>query len=1468
MQRYQVNYKLLVGLVVGAVAVGGALYGLLLVQSYRGAEKLLTMAEEDRKAGDLHSAAMNLYRFTQKREHDEEHAIEMAMTFAEIAEAEDSEMDDKRQALGIMEATTRKWRKNTELRRRLVDLMMKFGLTKDASEHLQILINDNPKDPELLAMLGTCYLRMNQNEKALRHCAGALGYDPERNKFDDEKAVAPDEIDLYGLLATALSRTNADPAKAESVMDHAVDANPESGDAYVARARLRLSKGDDGKEAGIADLEKALEVDEKNLDALLLRARIYAQDEEYGKAKELLNRGLAESPDSGSLYLTGAYVAAREDGAEAALDWYERGVKETTGGEQISLQVSQARALINAKKLGEARKLINQLAKIPNLQKIMLDYLRARLMVSEENWYQAADQLSTLRPLLQGNSEISEELNGMLALCYTRLEMWEKVIDAAGSVLQINPQSQIAIDLKANAERKIGRSPSTTAGGGGGGSINDRVAEQMRLPEDERNWDGVLTAADQYADEKIEEGLMTPAAKKLLLSEIHMRSQDYKKATSLIKAAINEEPDNINTWRLACRLTASDPEGGAVQALKMLDAVEKRFADRFDDERNLEALLRLDRADMYMQINDEQTVERMLAVTDGIESWPKRQQQMVWQGLITRFEALRAAEALDKARTKVAELAPGELSNLLDMFVAARADNDDARMTDIQNKILEVVGDKNDANWLYTEANRKISLVQRGLEDGSTLKEAEQLAEKARQQRPEWHLPYLLLADLALARNDAAEALNNLDEAADYGQPTARSLLQHVSLLMQSGRFDDALKQLDRATPAFRERLLGRQFAEALLNARYLGIKDRWEESVDAAQNVAEQNPDSGDVQLWLGRFMLKASMSDRLKESTRERAAAAADVAFRKAVELTPKSEEAWLAFLGYLSTTGDEEASAEAVRQLQLELTEDTAPLVLAAGYELQKRWFDAENVYKRALESDPDNRLVISRLARFYLGNGYPRADKLQKATPLMNRLIKAGEEDPQLATTSEVMWAHRTAAKILAQAGDYQKALDAERLLRSNVVNGRLSNEDTLTMAKILASRPEPGSRLKAIKLYESVQGVQDLEPGDKLNLGQLYFATNDWEKAQRTMVELTSRNRDFVAAREAFIRMLLAKDGPGDLKTAANQLKNLQRVAPTDTRTLELLVRISSKMGRKQDVIPVLRGLLQRPENRRDVSVILRVAKLLAELDDVDNAEKLYQAAANMAPRTKVEYADFIGKHRSLDEALDMLDTVDDDDDDVAFLIVQRGTGLLKYAGEGATDEHFDRVQSRLERMLREDPESVRLLMQKAELLDIHRDYDGSSSVYLKLLAREDLKKFERAVVLNNLAYQLAMTTSDKNTMEEAMGYVAEAADILGPRSDILDTRAVVHMAMGQAEEAVADMDLAVTEGATASKYYHKARAHLLAGQTQQAVSAWDKAVDMDLDPNELGLVERDAYEKAKQQIERLKSSGTSQQPAA
>jgi hypothetical protein len=80
-------------------------------------------------------------------------------------------------------------------------------------------------------------------------------------------------------------------------------------------------------------------------------------------------------------------------------------------------------------------------------------------------------------------------------------------------------------------------------------------------------------------------------------------------------------------------------------------------------------------------------------------------------------------------------------------------------------------------------------------------------------------------------------------------------------------------------------------------------------------------------------------------------------------------------------------------------------------------------------------------------------------------------------------------------------------------------------------------------------------------------------------------------------------------------------------------------------------------------------------------------------------------------------------------------------------------------------------------------------------------------------VANNLAFHLA----EPETAAEAEKLVAIAVAELGPHSDILDTRGVVRLAAGKAQEATADLREAILMP-TAAKYLHLASA--LASQDQ------------------------------------------------
>ena len=195
------------------------------------------------------------------------------------------------------------------------------------------------------------------------------------------------------------------------------------------------------------------------------------------------------------------------------------------------------------------------------------------------------------------------------------------------------------------------------------------------------------------------------------------------------------------------------------------------------------------------------------------------------------------------------------------------------------------------------------------------------------------------------------------------------------------------------------------------------------------------------------------------------------------------------------------------------------------------------------------------------------------------------------------------------------------------------------------------------------------------------------------------------------------------------------------------------------------------------------------------------------------------------------------------------------------------DEVGDAYDAQIERWLEvgllENPGSITLLMLQADLFDIQRRYDDAAAIYHKLLDRDELTGMRRAIVLNNVAYLVALADPAADSNVDALQLVNEAAKILGPNSDILDTRAVVWISRGQFQRAIDDLELSVTDNPTASKYFHKAQAHLLARQNREAVEAWEKAEELDLTRESLNRLEHDKFDEMKAKIEQIRGGGAS-----
>ncbi len=113
-------------------------------------------------------------------------------------------------------------------------------------------------------------------------------------------------------------------------------------------------------------------------------------------------------------------------------------------------------------------------------------------------------------------------------------------------------------------------------------------------------------------------------------------------------------------------------------------------------------------------------------------------------------------------------------------------------------------------------------------------------------------------------------------------------------------------------------------------------------------------------------------------------------------------------------------------------------------------------------------------------------------------------------------------------------------------------------------------------------------------------------------------------------------------------------------------------------------------------------------------------------------------------------------------------------------------------------------------------------------------------------VMNNLAILLALQSKN---LDEALEIINKAIEITGPVGGMLDTRACVYIAKGEAQKALADINQAVAESPGSARLFHQAQALLLAGKNSEAASAMLKALKAGLRKDDLYSPEIPRFEK-------------------
>lgn len=1509
MQRYRVNYTLLAVLLVGILVCTGGVYALWSFQVERKADGLVVAADEARSQGRYRKEIEHLRNYLSVRPDDREVELRYANAMIDIGrrevKVEDWTFKDASNAHTLAEVTLRKYDDADELRRRQLDWMLKSSdpAYKMALPHVESLLNRHPDDSELMRMRAQCLKGLGDTRNLKPYLFKLVGYDEAADTFDASKALAPDEEQVYSLLAGEL-RDDRRPELADRVMNQLIEVNPEKVEAYLQRSmyRRRLASSDftnadrhidDAK----ADLEKAYNLAPDNVDVLLSKVDLdwYAlrkdrkeeieadptysfSAEDVAPFLELLNAAKKSHPDDIRVYTQLVQFELAKKDKDAARRHVEEGLTQIEERQRPLLLLYMADLQIGDQDVASVRETIEQLRKIEYVNPSAIRMLEARCLMIEERWFEAQKLLAESRPELGQNPASSAQVDFLLGMCHERLGQLDLALDRYKSSLAALPSYEMAEAGLARVESALGTAERSDLDE----LLRTDLVRIMLQPKEQQDW----AAFDEQLNKALEKSDLPSAVKLLHKADVQTRRGNFAKARELLKQAYREDKESFQVRLAAAKLVAEDPDRGPAQAIQMLEGLiaDPKFGDNF--------LVRLVKADLLIALHnsregekdDAKLKEQLFALTEGIDTWNSGQKAQLWTGLSDKFARMRMADEARLCRERVAEVSPNELPARVDLFKMALQEQDDEGMAAAQKAILEIVGSKDNPTWQSTEAQRLLSLVARGQGGEELVDRAEALVSKALVHRREWNELILLQAQIALSRGQESRALDLYKKAIGQGQIPFRDTILYTNLLVRRGRWVDARAALEKSNnPSLLQRSnFGQLYATILLNTGSL------DDALKTADVVIETDPENAAKQLWYGQFALQLARSDKkfeVKTTTDEQGAndklivesaemsaaernglasklQKAGNALAKAVELAPGVPDAWLAWIEFLARTGQGDRAGEAIRLAQIALPEDEQPILLAKSYEITGRWFDAENRYRAAMESRPDNVQAMRWLAAFYLGNGYRLKDKQERAIPLINDILKAaaaGKADPH---NEHVLWARRIAAQTLAETGDYQNALKAERLLNANAADGVLAVEDQLRLAQMLARRPEPSSRLKAEQLLTEVKRNHAVTMEADMILGQLMYVngrvSGKWDDARRHMVELIARYPNAEAPRAQFIRMLLERGGNTDLKVAKQHLGRLAEVAKDSTTVMQLNVELAIKTGQQREAFNSLSKLVPSDLTKvppEQLPILGRVAELFSQLEEYEAAETLYRFIAGKDPRFIPSLIVFLGTKRDVKDSFDMLEQLQGKLSPP--VLIQSALAVLRERRNDVGNEFDGQLQTWLDRALRENPESITLLLQRAELHDMRGEYPQAAEIYRGLRNREDVEGRERAIILNNLAFLLALGGTEEATNGESLRLVEEAIELNGPSADILDTRAVVYNAQKQYSQAIADIDQSLMDTPTASKWYHKAVAHIGANQIPEARQAWKEAEKLGLgtDTNALNRMELEQYEQIKKQIE-------------
>ena len=1451
----KLNIKFLVVFLLALAVIGGGIAGVLTLRSDPSA-KYLADAREAKQAADYDKAIENYRAYLGFHRDDQDVLVEAAEVGSYcVAEGMIQDSTQALPSLRLMARALRNSPRRSDIRRNLAEGLIAMGFLArgsdgertfftEAQKEVQKLRRDE-EDSELDFMYAQCADRLEKFSEAISVLEKLVGYQPSKKEFNDDSATAGDMIDAHVLLANIYrqrGRGRDDEILADRVMDKMVERNANQADAYFERAIYSkkfnragtFAQRAERKEGIISDLETALSIDPDSLDVLIELVDQQIRNDNLQVAEEYLAHARNVDPKDPRGYIQTARIERSRNARDAELAAIEDGLKVLPGNRQLTNLLLNAQLV--EKQSEEAKQTIEQMKEL-NFRPEWIAFSEAKVLCLDEQWREASTKLEALRPRMNiFPIAMTHSLDHLLGRCYKAMGQPDRQLDAYARTLADDPESVVALAGQAEALVALKRMPEAleklTQLKEVMGSESFDSDEGLRalylatlasLSQDNTQYRDRLEGAKQ---EYVDRDDVSDADKAVVRAEALIRRGKFKDALALLDKALVEFPDGVrlqNTY-LAIVAQQNGPEAAAEYLQHATTRSENPWTDR------AELLLR--RVELIVLAGGPGQAEKLKALEKDVSKYEASQHPKLWKKMARTYYHMTPQRMADAKRCLTNAASDGlDQVYSIGLFELARESGNELEMQAQIDEAAERYG-KDTAVPQFLQARFLLWKHMQGNQPGMQLVEsADRLADEIARSRPRWQRLLELKGSIKELQGEVKQAIDFYQESLDAGPLDVVTVRHLVELLVKDNRYAEAreaLMQLNNIPQALKK--------EQLTLDLLTGNREAALTSLNQAAPV-----DSKNAEDWVrrGRVLLRLGKTGE------------AEVAFRRAVDLAPQLPQPSLALVEFLLATQRTKEAEEEIRKIENRLSEDVVAQVMGQCYAWLGNRMLAEHYLAVAIADNPKDMLREQAMARYHMIN-----NRSPLAIPHLNAILERGLNSEEKPPEVE-LWARRSLARVLASLKTHKLFQQALALLEANRQDGDLKSPDLNLKGLILAIRPEPVYRQRAIEILEQIPR-EELEIEERLALGQLYFVSDRWTECREVMQALLVDYPVDTRLLEKYIEMLIEKQ---EWRTLAPWMRQLQNRAPGKMETIRLTALSAKGRGKERPAVEAVQQLIPEGVQKADEERVLAAAKIYEEIGLQDVAESTYRELADRNFKYRINLAAFLSRQGKLNESFRICDAILTKDRLLDICAIGIG-GSVRHASK-VTDAELAQVYKWIAAAKKEAPFSVDLITQEAALLSARAatvSATESKQNYQKALdliqdvPLEKMNENQRGLLANNLAYMRIKTGGDTDA---ALENIDTAFNLLGPRIELLDTRAAINIEKGEFDRAIEDLEQATIFKVNSGVYYfHLALAYQGKGDRDAAATALQQAEDLKFTGERIDGLDREKYLKLKRWLRR------------